>query len=122
MIVAEIGAEFLFQVIAERAERSALLLTTNLPFSEWTKVIPNARLCKALLDRITDDEPGKTQESRDLRVLSARQIRESVLRGPDGTPSQKRDVEGALACDLVTRTPRPTTCPTPFARLTLTMA
>jgi DNA replication protein DnaC len=52
--MAEIGAEFLFQVIAERAERSALLLTTNLPFSEWTKVIPNARLCKALLDRITD--------------------------------------------------------------------
>ena len=26
----------------------------NLPFSEWTQVIPNARLCKALLDRITD--------------------------------------------------------------------
>jgi DNA replication protein DnaC len=26
----------------------------NLPFSEWTQVVPNARLCKALLDRITD--------------------------------------------------------------------
>lgn len=52
--LAEVGAEFLFQVIAERAEKSALMLTTNLPFSEWTKVIPNARLCKALLDRITD--------------------------------------------------------------------
>src|SRR5215210_6880178 len=52
--VAEVGAEFLFQVIAERAERAAVILTTNLPFSEWTQVIPNARLCKALLDRITD--------------------------------------------------------------------
>jgi DNA replication protein DnaC len=52
--LAEIGAEFLFQVIAERAERAAVLLTTNLPFSEWTQVIPNARLCKALLDRLTD--------------------------------------------------------------------
>jgi DNA replication protein DnaC len=52
--LAELGAEFLFQVIADRAERSAVLLTTNLPFSEWTQVIPNARLCKALLDRITD--------------------------------------------------------------------
>jgi DNA replication protein DnaC len=41
-------------VIAERAEQSAVILTTNLPFSEWTQVIPNARLCKALLDRITD--------------------------------------------------------------------
>ena len=50
----EAGAELLFQVIAERAEKAAVILTTNLPFSEWTQVIPNARLCKALLDRITD--------------------------------------------------------------------
>ncbi len=47
--LAEVGAEFLFQVIAERAEKAAVILTTNLPFSEWTQVIPNARLCKALL-------------------------------------------------------------------------
>jgi len=52
--MADVGAEFLFQVIAERAERAAVILTTNLPFSEWTQVIPNARLCKALIDRITD--------------------------------------------------------------------
>jgi DNA replication protein DnaC len=52
--LAEVGAELLFQVIAERAERSTVLLTTNLPFSEWTQVIPNPRLCKALLDRLTD--------------------------------------------------------------------
>jgi DNA replication protein DnaC len=52
--MADLGAEFLFQVIAERAERATIILTTNLPFSEWTQVIPNARLCKALLDRITD--------------------------------------------------------------------
>jgi DNA replication protein DnaC len=52
--LAEMGAEFLFQIIAERAEKSAVILTTNLPFSEWTQVIPNARLCKALLDRVTD--------------------------------------------------------------------
>jgi DNA replication protein DnaC len=41
-------------VISERAERATLVLTTNLPFSEWTQVLPNARLCKALLDRVTD--------------------------------------------------------------------
>ena len=52
--LAEVGAEFLFQVVAERAEKAAVILPTNLPFSEWTQVIPNARLCKALLDRITD--------------------------------------------------------------------
>jgi DNA replication protein DnaC len=52
--MAEVGAEYVFQVIADRAEKAAVILTTNLPFSEWTKVIPNTRLCKALIDRITD--------------------------------------------------------------------
>ena len=52
--LAEVGAAFLFQIVAERAEKAAVIVTTNLPFSEWTQVIPNARLCKALLDRITD--------------------------------------------------------------------
>jgi DNA replication protein DnaC len=52
--LAEEGAEFLFQVISDRAERAALIVTTNLPFSEWTTVLPNPRLCKALLDRVTD--------------------------------------------------------------------
>jgi DNA replication protein DnaC len=73
--LAEVGAEFLFQVIAERAERSAVILTTNLPFSEWTQVIPNARLCKALLDRITDRahiiETG-TESFRFRRTLDQR--------------------------------------------------
>ena len=52
--LAEVGAECLFQVVAERAEKAAVVLTTNLPFSEWTQAIPNARLCKALFDRIAD--------------------------------------------------------------------
>ncbi len=51
---AAVGAELLFQVIAERAEKATLIITTNLPFSEWTQVFPSARLCQALLDRVTD--------------------------------------------------------------------
>ena len=47
--VADPGAELLFQLIAERAEKATVIATTNLPFSEWTTVFPNARLCKALL-------------------------------------------------------------------------
>jgi DNA replication protein DnaC len=41
-------------VIADRAEKAAVIVTTNLPFSEWPQVIPNPRLCKALIDRLTD--------------------------------------------------------------------
>lgn len=74
--LADIGAEFLFQVIAERAERAALIVTTNLPFSEWTQVFPNPRLCKALLDRVTDRahiiETG-TDSYRFRRTLEVRQ-------------------------------------------------
>ena len=38
------------------------------------------RLQPCLLDRLTDDEPGKQQESRDQRVVSLRRMREGVLR------------------------------------------
>jgi DNA replication protein DnaC len=52
--LAEVGAELLFQVIADRAEKAAVIVTTNLPFSEWGQVFPSPRLCKAVLDRVTD--------------------------------------------------------------------
>jgi DNA replication protein DnaC len=52
--IPEAAAECLFQVIAARAEAAAVIVTTNLPFSEWTTMFPNARLCKAMLDRLTD--------------------------------------------------------------------
>ena len=78
--LADLGAEFLFQVIAERAEKAAVIMTTNLPFSEWTQVIPNARLCKALLDRVTDQahiiETG-ADSYRFRRTLEKRQKKKS---------------------------------------------
>jgi DNA replication protein DnaC len=69
----EAAAELLFQVIAGRAERAAVIVTTNLPFSEWTTMFPNARLCKAMLDRLTDQahiiETG-TESYRFRRTLA----------------------------------------------------
>jgi DNA replication protein DnaC len=47
------AAELVFQVISERNERGSLILTTNLPFGEWTKVFPDPRLAKAVVDRMT---------------------------------------------------------------------
>jgi len=41
---------------------------------------PQDRLQPALLDRLTDEEPTKTQEPVTARVLSKRQLRQSVLR------------------------------------------
>ena len=45
--LADVGAEFLFQVISDRAERAALIVTTNLPFSEWTTGIPEPAIVQS---------------------------------------------------------------------------
>jgi DNA replication protein DnaC len=78
--LAELGAELLFQVISERAEKAFVMITTNLPFSEWTKVFTNARLCKAMLDRLTDRahiiETG-TESYRFRRTMESRTNMES---------------------------------------------
>ena len=50
----DIGAEVLFQVMAERTEKAVVIITTNLPLSDWMQVIPNARLCRALQDGVAD--------------------------------------------------------------------
>ena len=47
------GAELLFEVFSQRYERGSVLVTTNLPFDEWTTVFGSERLTGALLDRLT---------------------------------------------------------------------
>ena len=47
------GAELLFDVFSQRYERGSTLVTSNLPFEEWTSVFGSERLTGALLDRLT---------------------------------------------------------------------
>src|SRR5664279_3438493 len=47
------GAELLFEMLSQRYERGSTLLTSNLPFAEWTEVLGSERLTGALLDRLT---------------------------------------------------------------------
>lgn len=47
------GAEMLFEVLSQRYERGSTLVTSNLPFAEWTEVLGSERLTGALLDRLT---------------------------------------------------------------------
>ena len=44
------------------------------------ELTPSERLQPSLLERLKDDEPEKREESRDKRILSMRQLRESVRR------------------------------------------
>ncbi len=51
--LSQTGAELLFEVFSQRHERGSTIVTSNLPFDEWTGVFGNQRLTGALLDRLT---------------------------------------------------------------------
>ena len=60
LVIDEIGyltyndrsADLLFQVVSRRYENKSLVLTTNLAFSDWPSIFPNAACTTALIDRI----------------------------------------------------------------------
>jgi DNA replication protein DnaC len=80
-----VGAELLFDVISTAYERSSVIVTTNLPFEEWTEVLGSERLTGATLDRLTHRctivETGR--ESYRLREARARRRG----RAPDPPPA-----------------------------------
>jgi len=47
------GVELLFRVFGDRYERASMLVTSNLPFSEWNQIFQGERMTAALLDRLT---------------------------------------------------------------------
>lgn len=51
--LSKIGAELLFEIISQSYEQGSIMITTNLPFDEWTEIFGSERLTGALLDRIT---------------------------------------------------------------------
>ena len=51
--LSQTGSELLFEIFSQRYERGATIVTSNLPFQEWTSVFASERLTGALLDRIT---------------------------------------------------------------------
>ena len=48
----KMSSELVFQVIADSYEHKSLILTTNLPFSEWGKIVADEQLAAAMIDRI----------------------------------------------------------------------
>jgi DNA replication protein DnaC len=73
------GAELLFEVFSQRYERGTVILTSNLPFDEWTSVFGSERLTGALLDRLThhvhilemNGESYRLRQSRHRRRASS---------------------------------------------------
>ena len=53
MPLSKTGAELLFETFSQRYEQGSTMVTSNLPFNEWTEVLGSERMTGALLDRLT---------------------------------------------------------------------
>ena len=69
------GAELLFEVFSQRYERGATLVTSNLPFDEWTEVLGSERLAGALLDRLTHHVHILEMNGESYRLKASRRQR-----------------------------------------------
>ena len=69
------GAELLFEVISQRYERGSIIITSNLPFDEWTEVFGTERLTGAILDRLTHHVHILEMNGDSYRLRQSRKIK-----------------------------------------------
>ena len=97
------GAELLFEVFSQRYERGSTIVTSNLPFEDWTSVLGSERLTGALLDRLTHHVHILTMNGDSYRLKqSAGRRRAAAIAGRSKTRPPPRP-----------STPRPARSPHP---------
>jgi len=72
------GAELLFEVFSQRYERGSVIVTSNLPFDEWTSVFGSERLTGALLDRLTHHVHILEMNGESYRLRQSKHRRRSL--------------------------------------------
>jgi DNA replication protein DnaC len=88
--LSQIGAELLFEVFSQRYERGSTIVTSNLPFDEWTSVFGSERLTGALLDRLTRHVHILEMNGKSYRLThSKRRMRRPKPDTPTDDTSQK---------------------------------
>ena len=69
------GAELLFEIISQRYERGSIIITSNLPFDEWTGIFGSERLTGAILDRLTHHVHILEMNGESFRLRQSRKTR-----------------------------------------------
>ena len=93
-----VGSELLFEVFSQRYERGATLVTSNLPFQEWTEVLGSERLTGALLDRLTHHVHILEMNGESYRLATSKKAQRRPVQGQ--SQNTKTQNEG----DLTTKT------------------
>jgi DNA replication protein DnaC len=74
------GAEMLFEIFSQRYERAATMVTSNLPFNEWTEILGSERLTGALLDRLTHHVHILEMNGESYRLKESKQSKSGKVR------------------------------------------
>ena len=78
------NADLLFQIVSRRYERRSLVLTTNLSFSDWPTIFPNATCATALIDRVIHHADVIAIEGKSYRLREAAEAAKRARRGKVG--------------------------------------
>ena len=90
----KVGAELLFDVISTAYERTSVIVTTNLPFEQWTEVLGSERLTGATLDRLTHRCTILETGRESYRLREARQATPGSGAGPPASAVDDGPIEG----------------------------
>jgi DNA replication protein DnaC len=87
------GAELLFEVFSQRYEHGSTIVTSNLPFEEWTSVLGSERLTGALLDRLTHHVHILTMNGDSYRLAQSTARRRLSAKVNEGASAEQIDPE-----------------------------
>ena len=92
------GAELLFEVFSQRHEHGSTIVTSNLPFEDWTSVLGSERLTGALLDRLTHHVHILSMNGDSYRLAhsSARRRQAGQALGEEQVATDEADTPVAL--------------------------
>jgi hypothetical protein len=93
-----VGSELLFEVFSQRYERGSTLVTSNLPFDEWTSIFGSERLTGALLDRLTHHVHILEMNGQSYRLATSKKAQPRSAQGQSQNP--KTQSEGDPATEI----------------------